>query len=563
MKQNNTIFLAKDTFKHNLNISFALAVITAAVVLLSLIPPQILRLIIDRNLLPGTMHGLALLVGIYLTIVILAGIFDFLKGCILVLFGQKLMKRIRLELNLKLQRLDMHFFTKNSAAEVTSRFTNDVDSVNSLFSDGIISMLIDSLKIIGIIISVALFSWKLALVVAAVIPLIFCITRAFQKRMLVAQSANLTQLSLVNQHISETLHNISMIKIYGKESFMESAYRKKLENNYKTIEKVNFYDSCYAPIIQVIRAVIICVVIFLSSTQINLLGISLGMVAASIDLIANLFLPIEALGMELQSIQKGFSGIKRIDDFLACEEAAAKDESLTLDALIGTGFVFQHMSFSYPDSKNPVLHDINLSIPVGSTLTFAGRTGVGKTTLFKLLMGLETPTEGTITLNGIPVARIPNKLKRQLFGYVEQSFTFVEGTVGEQISLGDETITADQIENTLVFVGLGDHVRGLDAGVDTPINSDNLFSEGQKQLLSIARAIVTNPPILLLDEITAHLDSTTEEHLLRILMKAGNGRTILSVSHRLTSILHSDRVVYLEQGEIRRISQIDPATELS
>ncbi|MEG0566399.1 MAG: ABC transporter ATP-binding protein, partial [Hungatella sp.] len=348
-----------------------------------------------------------------------------------------------------------------------------------------------------------------------------------------------------------------MINAYSKEEYMEGLYEKRLQDNFTTIERVNFYDSCYAPIIQLIRAAVISAVVLLSSGQQSVLGISLGMVAASIDLIANLFAPVEALGMELQSIQKGISGAKRIDEFLGQSEAEEKDRQITAEAICApestAAFAFEGVSFSYADAEKPVLSEITLTIEPGESVTFAGRTGVGKTTLFKLIMGLEKPTQGHITLGGVDVCKIPNDQKRRLLGYVEQNFSFVEGTVAQQISLDEEGITREQVEKALAFVGLLDSVNAMEAGLDTPIKSQDDFSQGQKQLLAIARAIVTNPPVLLLDEVTANLDSTTEENVVRILGEVGQKRTILSVSHRLTSLLHCDRVVMLEDGRIRRI----------
>ncbi|MEG1782861.1 MAG: ABC transporter ATP-binding protein, partial [Oscillospiraceae bacterium] len=437
--------------------------------------------------------------------------------------------------------------------EITSHFTNDVDNVNSMFSEGIISMVIDCLKIVGIVISMAIFSKTMGVIALMIIPCVFVITRVFQKKMLAAQVENLKQLGAVNNHISESLKNVSMIKAYSKETFMEELYIKHLNRNFTTIERVNFYDSIYAPIIQIIRATVIVVIVVLSSSSLNISGISLGMIAASIELISNLFLPIETLGAEFQSIQKGLSGVKRIDEFLSLEQQEEKNESLSIPKILNdegmAEFDFENLSFSYGEKE--VLSEINLSVPPKSKITFAGRTGVGKTTLFKLIMGLEKPTQGRILINGIDVYTLPNRLKRSLIGYVEQSFSFVEGSVEKQISLDDENISRDMVISALDFVGLKEQVEAMENGLDTIVKSEGDFSQGQKQLLAIARAIAPSPPVLLLDEVTANLDSATEEKVMQILSRAGSGRTILSVSHRLSSMMNSDLVVVIENGKIR------------
>ena len=213
--------------------------------------------------------------------------------------------------------------------------------------------------------------------------------------------------------------------------------------------------------------------------------------------------------------------------------------------------ILDHVTFAYEDGID-VLQDISLRIRAGEKVTIAGRTGVGKTTLFKLLLGLVKPSEGTITLNGVEVYSIPNNEKRKLFGYVDQTFHRIKGTVAEQVSLRDKSISKEQIHEAIDFVGLTDYVDSLEKGMETELRDDMLFSQGQKQLLSIARAIVTHPPILFLDEITANLDSITEAKIVSVLQKASRDRTIITISHRLSSLVESDTVVLLENGKARK-----------
>jgi ATP-binding cassette subfamily B protein len=281
---------------------------------------------------------------------------------------------------------------------------------------------------------------------------------------------------------------------------------------------------------------------------------TLGMVAASIDLISNLFAPIEQLGMEFQNIQQAMSGIYRVNNFFGEMEDDMKNKEYKAEAVMPlSGEVtleFNDVSFRY-EEDNDILDGISIRINPLGKVTFIGRTGVGKSTLFKLILGLLKPTRGSITVNGINVYHIPNCEKRKLFGYVDQSFHMIKGTVAEQISLLDKNITREQIEESLNYVGMLEYIETLENGCDTKVTGDNLFSQGQKQLLSIARAIVANPPILLLDEITANLDSITEEKIVSVLQKASSKHMILSISHRLSSMVASDTVVILEDGKIK------------
>jgi ATP-binding cassette, subfamily B, multidrug efflux pump len=545
-----------NVIKKNIRMVVLLVFAVCGIVIASLIPPQILKQVIDLNLVPRSGEGLLILATTYMGVLIFIGAFDFIKEAALTVLGQKITKEIRIEMMEKLEKINAMFFSYNESGTVVSRFTNDVDAINSLFTSGIIGMMIDCFKIIGIVISIWMFSAKLGITSLVLLPIIYMITRLFQKKMLKAQIKNRILVGKVNNHISESLKNVQMIKSYSKESYMEKHYSEYLLDNYKTIEKVNFYDSVFSPIIQITRAIVIGLIVILSSKQLNYLGISLGMVAATIDLISNLFAPVENLGMELQNIQQAISGIHRVNDFYAEPEDCNKNNELKAEDIIPSPteviLSFNDLTFNYEEGYD-ILKSINLKINSQQKVTFVGRTGVGKSTLFKLIMGLLKPLKGSATINGIDVYSIPNSEKRKIFGYVDQSFHLIKGTVAEQISLLDESITSEQIENALEFVGMTDYITGLENGYNTQLTSDTLFSQGQKQLLAIARAIVTNPPILLLDEITANLDSLTEEKIVAVLQKASEAHTILTISHRLSSMLACDTVVILENGRVKNV----------
>lgn len=543
-----------NVLKKNIKIDILLVFAVFGVVIASLIPPQILKYIIDGNLVPKSSERLLSLGMAYMGVLLFIGLFDFMKEAVLTVLGQKITKEIRLEMMEKLKKIGAMFFSSNDTGAVVSRFTNDVDAINSMFTGGIIGMMVDCLKVIGIVVSIWIFSPKLGGITFLLLPIIYAITRIFQKKMLKAQIENRIYVGRVNNHISESLKNVEMIKSYSKESYMEKNYSSYLMDNYKTMEKVNFYDSVFSPIIQLTRAVVIGIIVILSSKQLNYLGISLGMVAASMELISNLFAPIENLGMELQNIQQAVSGIHRVNDFYNLpEEECASSELKAKDIIPMRDDIklsFNDVSFQY-EKGTDILQNINLDLSPQEKVTFVGRTGVGKSTLFKLTMGFLKPSSGTITVNGFDVHDIPNSEKRKIFGYVNQSFHMIKGTVAEQISVQDENITGQQIENALDFVGLTDYVAGLENGMDTPVTSDALFSQGQKQLLAIARAIVTDPPILLFDEITANLDSITEKKFVSVLQKASKSHTILSITHRLSNMIACDTVAILEDGKIK------------
>lgn len=545
MKNKNVVSIIKDFIRENIWLSIALILTVILVVLSSLIPPQILKHIVDNYLTKGLGDRLLKLALIYFFVLLIIGLLDFIKEGLLTICGQKITRKLRSTMMKKKSFLSAEYFSLNETGSIVSRYTNDVEAIQSLFTNGIVSMIINVFKIIGIVVSIWIFSAGLGAIVVCVIPFIFIITRLFQKKMLKAQMENRILIAKVNNHIPESIKNIEMIKSFSKEKYMESKYKEFLQNSYESMEKVNFYDSVFSPIILIIRAVVIAIMVILCSDSISALGISVGMVAAAIELISNIFSPIENLGMELQSIQQAISGVKRVNEFLSEDEIVDKNTNFDIKNLKGYEIVFENISFCYKGSPM-ILKDMSFKITNKENVTFVGRTGAGKSTLFKLILGLLEPTEGRVIIDGVDIKLIPNSEKRKLFGYVEQSFHFVKGTIKEQITLGDNNISDEDVEKVVKFVGLHEYIMNLENGYNTVVEK-NLFSQGQSQLLSIARAMVANPPIMLLDEITANLDSETEENIIKVLQEAVSKRTLLSISHRLSAVLNCDRVIKIEK----------------
>lgn len=538
-----------NVFKKYKYLTFLLLFIIIGVIGFSLATPQVLKYIIDDYLTVGGKNLLfpALL---YFSTIVLLGVFNFGKEAIITIFGQKIIRKIKEEMMNKLTKIPIGYLSTNESGSIVSRFSNDVEAVGSLFTSGIVSMVVDAFKIVGIVISIWLFSYKLGILVILIIPVVYFLTKTFQQRMLKVQRLYRVLTAKVNNHIPESINNLQMIKSFAKEKYMEEKYVEYLDESYEAMDKINFYDSIFSPLILILRAVVVAIVVILSSDKLSFLGLSIGSVAAAIELINNIFAPIENLGMELQNIQQSIAGIYRIDEFLNEEEEREKNINLTYEKIINNNLRIElkNVNFHYASGEN-ILENVSLNINHKESITFAGRTGAGKTTLFKLILGLLEPSSGSITISNVNISEIPNNEKQKIFGYVEQSFSFIKGSVAEQISLKDEKIRNEEIEKAMKFVGLHDYIITLENGYDT-FASPNIFSQGQRQLLSIARAIVTSPPIMLLDEITANLDSETEEKIISVLRNASSERTVLSISHRLSSVLTCDRIVKLENKSI-------------
>lgn len=501
----------------------------AASVAASLIPPLLLKNIIDR--LTGGMPLLFTAVLLYFGSLVLEGTLSSAQETLLVLFGQKMTHALRSEMSQKLIALPASTLVGQNPGEVAARFSGDVDAVEALFTSGIISMVADACRIISILAVIAVENMGLALVLLVILPLFAVFTRFVQKRMLAAQLENRRAVAAVSGQVPETLHNIRTIHALGLESYMEQRYDQRIGESYAAMEKTNFYDAIYSPVVFLLNAAVVGIVMLLSASGnadvLALFGMSVGTSVAIINYISRIFSPIESLGMEIQTIQSAMAGVKRIDAFLNQPERAIPQERKNTAR---GDVVLSHVTFGY--GEKPVLSDFSMTVKEGEQVTLVGRTGAGKSTVFRLLLGLYPPEKGDITIGGVNVSAIPDHERRAGIGCVEQRFSRVPGTVLDQITLSDPTITEEMAQNAAKLAGMDDAIRALPDGYNA-ICTDGMFSQGEWQLLSIARAVAANPAVLLLDEITANLDAETEARVLEALRRASEGRTVLSISHRI------------------------------
>ena len=497
----------------------------AASVAASLLP---LGRVIDRLTAGLPLTFLAVL--LYFGSLALEGVFSSAQESLLVLFGQKMTHALRSEMSRKLTRLPAGTLAGQNPGQVAARFSGDVDTVEALFTSGIISMVADACRIVSILAVIAVKNTGLALVLLLVLPLFAVFTRHVQKRMLAAQLDNRRAVAAVSGQVPETLHNIRTIRALGIESYRERRYDRCIGDSYAAMERTNFYDAVYPPVVLLLDAVVVGAVMLLSASEkaeiLRLFGMSVGTAVAVISYISRIFAPIESLGMEIRSIQSAMAGVKRIDAFLAQPERTVPPKG---EKVARGDVALSHVTFGY--GEKPVLEDFSLTVKQGEQVTLVGRTGAGKSTVFRLLLGLYPPQSGTVTIGGVDVAAIPDGQRRTCIRCVEQHFSRVPGTVLEQITLNDPQITGEMARNAAKLAGIDDAIQALPEGYDT-VCTDGMFSQGEWQLLSIARAAAADPAVLL-DEITANLDAETEERVLDALRQASRGRTVLSVSHRV------------------------------
>ncbi|HUM82668.1 MAG TPA: ABC transporter ATP-binding protein [Lachnospiraceae bacterium] len=583
MKHKSHSFRAviKKIIRKNLPLSAGMAAAIAGSVIIGLLPPLVLQKIVDR--LAGGKAIEAALIVLYAALLAVSGIFNAAKESLITIFGQKVTHGIRSAMCGKMTRLPAAYFAENETGVISSRFVNDVDTVEDLFDSGIISMFADICNVVSILIVLFFISRGLGFLMVAVTPLLMLLTLFVQKRMLKAQIENRVAVGRANNHIPETIRNIRMLHTNCAEAFMEKRYSGYIEEGFEAVEKSNFYDAVYSPVIITISAVLIAAVMIFSAMGGDMrvfFGMSAGTAVAVISYVGKVFDPLESIGMEIQNIQSAAAGIFRINEFLETPErkmppeernetlekdgpvcirdnaetpecggnAAGslqslksrdgktwdekiQDDKISDSKIQETAIEFSHVAFGYTRDRE-ILEDLSFIIRKGETVTLTGRTGLGKSTVFKLILGLYNPKEGSVRIFGKPVNELPDSVRASLIGYVEQAFRQIPGSVRDQVTLKDGSVPEEKVQRALEISGLSQSVSEFPGGLDT-LYSEELFSQGQIQLLSIARAIVHDPQILLLDEITSNLDTETEEKVISALKKAASGRTVLSISHRV------------------------------
>ena len=536
MKQSNQVrTIIFQTVKRQKTLSFGILAAVIGAIVTDLLPPLILGKIID-TITAGKAVTFAMIV-LYFALLALTGFAEAAREGMLTVFGQKITHALRSSLMGKFVNLTADEINRQEPGTLVSRFVGDVDTVENLFTSGIISMFADACKIISILVVVWFQNKGLMLVLLVVLPVLFAYTRHVQKNMLTAQIENRRAVGRASGHVPETLHNIRTIHCLKKEKYMEKRYDQYIGESYQAMERTNFYDAIYSPIVLILNAVVVAVVMLFSATGnqkvLVFFGMSAGTAVAVMNYISQIFTPVESLGMEIQTIQSAIAGIHRINEFFTLEkkkESEGQEKASQEDAFV----TFEDVTFGY--DEHIVLDHMSFQVNTGEQVTLAGRTGAGKSTIMKLLLGLYEPQQGKVLIGGVPVVKVSEKERRSLYGYVEQIFHMVPGTVRDQITLYDEEISEEQVRKVAGLTGLAETIEEMEDGYDT-VCIPELFSQGQWQLLSIARAAVTEPKLLLLDEITANLDADTEKAVMTALKRVAENRTVISISHRTSAEL--------------------------
>lgn len=528
--------------KEHALLTVALIAVIVASIVLALLPPYILGLIVDE--LVAKNASVLTLAILYVAAVFGQGLAGAGQEAAIAVFGQKVTHKLRSAMAAKLDRLPAAYFHEHDAGAISARIVNDVDAIEALFASGIVGMITDVFQVIGIVIAIFLESTGLGILVLIALPVVALWTRWIQKTTREARRDARSAIARESAQIPETLRCLRMVQLMGAERFMEGRYGKAVDDGFAAQTRSNFCDAVYSPVVISLSSLVIALMMGLAGSGgawAAFFGVSVGGAVTAINYVGNVFTPISDIGMEIQSIQDAGAAISRIGELLEAPEEKLPEKTGAEDRQAAVAL--SHVTFGYKKDV-PVLEDFSLSVAPGERVTLMGRTGAGKSTVLNLVMGLYQPDSGTVSVFGEPAGSFAADERRKTLGYVEQGFRRIQGTVLDELTLGDPCVTEEQAKAALEHVGLWESVLALPEGLATPC-TQGTFSEGQFQLLGIARAIVFDPPLLLLDEVTSHLDPATEAQVLSALDAAAEGRTTISVSHRLAAAGHGGRIVHI------------------
>ena len=528
--------------KEHALLTVALIAVIVASIVLALLPPYILGLIVDE--LVAKNASVLTPAILYVAAVFGQGMAGAGQEAAIAVFGQKVTHKLRSAMAAKLDRLPAAYFHEHDAGAISARIVNDVDAIEALFASGIVGMITDVFQVIGIVIAIFLESTGLGILALIALPVVALWTRWIQKTTREARRDARSAIARESAQIPETLRCLRMVQLMGAERFMEGRYGKAVDDGFAAQTRSNFCDAVYSPVVISLSSLVIALMMGLAGSGgawAAFFGVSVGGAVTAINYVGNVFTPISDIGMEIQSIQDAGAAISRIGELLEAPEEKLPEKTDAEDRQAAVAL--SHVTFGYKKDV-PVLEDFSLSVAPGERVTLMGRTGAGKSTVLNLVMGLYQPDSGAVSVFGEPAGSFAADERRKTLGYVEQGFRRIQGTVLDELTLGDLRVTEEQAKAALEHVGLWESVLALPEGLATPC-TQGTFSEGQFQLLGIARAIVFDPPLLLLDEVTSHLDPATEAQVLSALDAAAEGRTTISVSHRLAAAGHGGRIVHI------------------
>ena len=522
-----------------------------------LIRPVIMKEFIDVGVATKDMGLITNYAVGYIALIIFGMIALGIENYALQSFGQRIIFDIRNAIFENILTMSPHEFTSYPVGNLVTRVTNDTESIRTLYTEVLVKISSSIFQIVGILVFMFLIDTTLATIVLCLVPVFTGVIFVYRKYARKAFRGVRSKVAASNTSVQEMLNAILMIKTYVGEMIMERSYdRVSREFLAAGLFEVKTF-AIFRPIVDGLFFVAL-IAIFTVTGYFDSIT-EAGTVFAFLQYINRIFEPIKEIAEKYGNLQSALAGAERILPMLQSESGKVEAHIIIPDDFATiTSIEFDHVYFSYDGSANYVLKDITWHIEEGDFLGIAGPSGGGKSTMMQLLLGFETPTKGTIRINGVNVQDIDPRIIRQSLGYVFQDSHLFKGSIEDNISLFDPTISSDMVEMAAKKAHLHRSVQRLEEGYKTPVGYlGSLLSQGQRQLLSLARTLVQNKSVLVFDEATSNIDSHTEELLQQSIVDIKGEKTIIAVAHRLSTLRDATKIIVISDGEIAEQGTIE------
>lgn len=523
--------------------------------LLDLVGPWLTKVAIDRYMVRHDAGGLKVILVLYLLALVGGFAFRYLQNWYMVYVGQRVMYDLRNRIFAHLQRLPLRFFDTHPVGSLMTRLSNDVDALNDLLTQGLVSMIGDAVTLLGIVVVMFFaLSWQLALVGLAVMPIVAVASRIFQMAMRVIFRNMRVRLSRVNAFLNENITGMVTVQLFNRESTMFGEFDRLNKHYLAAALQSVFAYSVFMPIVIFVGGLSAALLLLVGGHGIISAwgpAFTLGALVAAIQYTDRAFQPIRDIADKFTLLQSAMAASERIFGLLDQEpEPADRENPVRLQGVKGR-IEFKNVTFGY-DPQHPVLKDVSFEISPGESVAIVGATGAGKTSLISILSRFYDIQEGQILLDGVDIRDMPRADVRRHIGAVLQDSVLFSGTITSNIRLHNTDISDEQVRNAAVFVNADKFIQRLPEGYDHVVRERGTnFSAGQRQLISFARAIAFDPEVLLvLDEATSSVDTETEALIQEALERLMQGRTSIIIAHRLFTIRHVDRILVLHKGKL-------------
>ncbi|QBO35101.1 ABC transporter ATP-binding protein [Periweissella cryptocerci] len=530
----------------------ALLIITG----LQFIIPQFTQHIIDTVIPDRNVNQLFVSVGLMLLTVIMLGLFNFVSGYLMSVLSQNSVTTLRKNLYAYIIRLDTHFFESSKTGDLMVRLTQDINNLQSLISPSMLAMVGNLLTFVGVLIFIFIVNWQMALAVSVTLPIIFLLYRFFRSRIRDSFKAARTSQAKMSNQMQNTLTEIELIKSYTSEDAEENRFNEYADENKKYTITANKYQAIFSPLVDLVNYFGTAVILLLGAYFVMQGSLKVGQLVAYMSYVVMLQNPVAQAARLLNQLQQALVSYGRIMEVLAAKREIVDSPTAQPFPTLQTGITLQNVSFAYDteyrkEDTIAAIQDVSFQVPAQQTIALVGHSGSGKTTITKLLDRLYDLSGGSIAYDGVEIQQIQLESLRQNIAIVSQDINIIDGTIRDNITYGHQDATDEEVWEVAQLADIAEFIHTLPQELTTQVGERGVkLSGGQKQRISIARALLKDAPIIILDEATAALDNESEKAIQHALDNLMQQRTSIVIAHRLSTVHNADNIIVMDAGHV-------------